>query len=105
MAWYNRVFNFGSKKPTVKRKFKTQRSYAGANTGRLFEDFITSSASADAGIKENIRDLRDRARELARNDSHMARYLSLMDSKIIVKAGSRWSARGRSCEDDNQGKL
>ncbi len=53
MAWYNRVFNFGSKKPTVKRKFKRQRSYAGANTGRLFADFITSSTSADAEIKDN----------------------------------------------------
>ena len=105
MAWYNRVFNFGSKKPTVKRKFKTQRSYAGANTGRLFADFITSSASADAEIKDNIRVLRDRARELARNDSHIARYLNLMVSNVIGKAGIRLSAKVRLDDDVNQGKL
>lgn len=104
MAWYNRIFNFGSK-PTVKRKFKKQRSYAGANTGRLFADFITSSASADAEIKDNLRVLRDRARELARNDSHIARYLNLMISNVIGKAGIRVSSKVRLDDQVNSGKL
>jgi len=104
MAWYNRIFNFGSK-PTVKKKFKMQRSYAGANTGRLFADFITSSASADAEIKDNLRVLRDRARELARNDSHIARYLNLMISNVIGKAGIRVSSKVRLDDEVNGGKL
>jgi lambda family phage portal protein len=105
MAWYNRIFNTGNKKPELKRKFKTQRSYAGASTGRLFADFITSSSSADAEIKDNIRVLRDRARELARNDSHIARYLNLMISNVIGKSGIRISSKIRLDDEVNSGKL
>ena len=91
MAWYNNIFG-GNKKP--KRKFK--RSYTGANTGRLFADFITSSTSADAEIKDNIRLLRDRSRELARNDPFIARYLNLMVSNVIGKQGVRVSSKARN---------
>ena len=91
MAWYNNIFK-NNKKP--KRRFI--RSYSGASTGRLFADFVTSSSSADAEIKDNIRILRDRARELARNDSYIARYLNLMVSNVIGKHGVRISSKSRN---------
>jgi lambda family phage portal protein len=91
MAWYNNIFR-NNKKP--KRRFI--RSYSGASTGRLFADFVTSSSSADAEIKDNIRILRDRARELARNDSYIARYLNLMVSNVIGKHGVRISSKSRN---------
>ena len=93
MAWYNRIFNVNQKKPTVKQRFK--RGYQAANTGRLFADFMTSSTSADAEIKDNLRVIRDRARELARNDSYINRYLNLMVSNIIGNHGIRVSSKGR----------
>ena len=92
MAWYNNIF--GNNKPKKRQTFK--RSYQGADTGRLFADFLTSSASADAEIKDNIRVLRDRARELARNDSYIARYLNLMVSNVIGKHGVRISSKARN---------
>ena len=91
MAWYNDIFR-NNKKP--KRRFI--RSYSGASTGRLFADFVTSSSSANAEIKDNIRILRDRARELARNDSYIARYLNLMVSNVIGKHGVRISSKSRN---------
>ena len=91
MAWYNNIFN-GNKPKT--KQFK--RSYQGANTGRLFADFFTSSNSADAEIKDNLRILRDRARELSRNDSYISRYLALMVSNIIGKHGIRVSSKSRN---------
>ena len=91
MAWYNNIFG-SNKKP--KRQFK--RSYAGANTGRLFADFLTSSTSADAEIKDNIRILRDRSRELARNDPYISRYLNLMVSNVVGKQGVRISCKSRN---------
>ena len=91
MAWYNNIFGNNNK---PKRKFK--RSYAGANTGRLFADFLTSSASADAEIKNNIRLLRDRSRELARNDPYISRYLNLMVSNVVGKHGIRVSSKSRN---------
>ena len=91
MAWYNNIFGNNNK---PKRKFK--RSSAGANTGRLFADFLTSSASADAEIKNNIRLLRDRSRELARNDPYISRYLNLMVSNVVGKHGIRVSSKSRN---------
>ena len=46
MAWYNNIFKQNKKRKTFKR------SYSGANTGRLFADFLTNSSSADAEIKD-----------------------------------------------------
>ena len=80
----------------IKKRKAYARSYTGANTGRLFADFLTTSASADAEIKDNIRILRDRARELARNDSYIARYLNLMVSNVIGKHGVRISSKSRN---------
>ena len=94
MAWYNRII--GGDTPKQKKRKAYRRSYTGANTGRLFADFVTTSTSADAEIKDNIRILRDRARELARNDSYIARYLNLMVSNVIGKHGIRVSSKARN---------
>jgi len=94
MAWYSRIL--GLDNPKIQKKQTFKRSYSGANTGRLFADFITSSTSADAEIKDNIRILRDRARELARNDSYISRYLNLMVSNVIGKHGIRVSSKARN---------
>lgn len=99
MAWYNRIFNTSTKKPTVKQRFK--RGYQAASTGRLFADFMTSSTSADAEIKDNLRVIRDRARDLARNDSYIGRYLNLMVSNIIGNHGIRVSSKGRYEDSGN----
>ena len=93
MAWYNDIFK-RSEKPKAKKRF--YRSYQGANTGRLFADFLVSSLSADAEIKDNLRLLRDRARELSRNDAFIARYLNLMVSNVIGRHGIRISSKARN---------
>lgn len=91
MAWYN----FFNNNPKPKKKpFK--RSYQGASNGRLFADFLTSSKSANAEIKDNLRTLRDRARELARNNSYINRYLNLMISNVVGKHGVRISSKARN---------
>ena len=95
MAWYDNLLG-NNKKKAKKRAFK--RSYQGANTGRLFADFLTTSTSADAEVKDNLRILRDRGRELARNDAYISRYLNLMVSNVIGKQGVRVSSK--SYNDD-----
>ena len=66
MAWYDRF----QRRPK-RRKVLNLRKYQGANTGRLFADFTQTSTSADEEIKNNLRLLRDRSRDLARNDSYV----------------------------------
>ena len=50
MAWYDRF----QRKPK-RRKVPHIRKYQGANTGRLFADFLQTSTSADEEIKNNLR--------------------------------------------------
>jgi lambda family phage portal protein len=103
MAWYNRIF--GADSPKQKKLKASKRNYTGASTGRLFADFITRSSSADADIKDNIRILRDRSRDLAKNDSYISRYLNLMVSNVIGKQGIRVSSKARLDDPVNMGKL
>lgn len=91
MAWYNNIFNRKQKKTQT---FK--RSYKAADGGRLFGDFYTTSTSADAVIKNDIRVLRDRARDLSRNDPYVTRYLNLMISNVIGKHGIKLSSKARN---------
>ena len=95
MAWYDNIINRRKKDKTIKL---SKRTYQGANIGRLFSDFSSTSKSADSEIQPNIRILRARARELARNDSYVARYLNLMISNVVGKSGIRISSKAR---DDN----
>jgi|TARA_R100000081_G_C4819215_1_gene178003 lambda family phage portal protein len=90
MAWYDRFIN--NNKKTKKYKI---RKYTGANTGRLFSDFISSSTSADAEIKDQLRILRERSRDLSRNDPYITRFLNLMISNIVGHNGIRVSVKGR----------
>jgi|14BtaG_2_1085337.scaffolds.fasta_scaffold01661_6 lambda family phage portal protein len=97
MAWYDRFTNTNKRKV---KKISSARRYAGANTGRLFSDFQASNTSADAEIKDQLRILRDRSRDLARNDSYVARYLNLMISNIIGANGIRLSVKARNPKGD-----
>ena len=93
MPWYKRIFGGRTRK-----KIPHLRSYAGANKGRLFADFFSTSKSADAELGPALRTLRDRSRELSRNDSYVRRYLALLSSNVIGTKGIRLSCKAR---DDN----
>ncbi len=51
--------------PPVRR-----RNYAGAIISRLTADWMSSQASADAEIRTSLRKLRDRSREMVRNNPY-----------------------------------
>ena len=57
------------------------RSYAAAAFNRLNSDWISSGAqSADEAMRYGLRVMRDRAREMARNNPHAVRYPRLVSS-------------------------
>jgi len=96
MAWYNNILR--RRKREEKQISLKQRTFQGASKSRLFSDFSSTSSSADSEIQPNLKVLRARARELARNDSYVARYLNLMVSNVVGKSGIRISSKAR---DDN----
>jgi len=75
-----------------------KRSYYGAETGRLFSDFITQSLSADSEISPSLRILRDRCRELSRNDPYAKRYIQILNSNVVGSAGVRLQVRKRNTD-------
>ncbi|MGU3286467.1 phage portal protein [Methylobacterium mesophilicum] len=60
-----------------------QRAYEGASQGRLSEGWFTSSTSADTEIWSASRTLRDRSRELVRNNPHAAKAVAAMVAAIV----------------------
>jgi lambda family phage portal protein len=81
---------FSRKKPLKKR------SYAGANVGRLFSDFISSSKSADEEIRPAIRILRDRSRDLTRNNEYAKRFINLAKSNVVGERGVTVQIKARN---------
>jgi len=75
---------------------KLVRNYAGANQGRLFADFIASSFSADSELKTNLPILRDRSRDLARNNEYAKRFLNLIKTNVVGEKGFSIQVRARN---------
>lgn len=73
-----------------------KRSYQGASGSRLLADFVASTTSADSEIRYNLRRLRDRSRELARNNDYMKRYLQLMAQNVVGEHGFQLQSRARN---------
>jgi lambda family phage portal protein len=81
---------FSRKKPLKKR------AYAGANQGRLFSDFVASSRSADEEIKGAIKVLRNRCRDLTRNNAYARRFISLAKANTVGDRGVTLQVKARN---------
>lgn len=79
------IFDAFKRKSTKARGL--MRSYAAANTGRLFADFGASANSADSELRGALSILRDRSRDLARNNEFAKRYLNLLKSNVVGDSG------------------
>jgi lambda family phage portal protein len=80
-------------------KRKTQkRNYQGANVGRLFSDFVTSTRSPDSEIRPAIRTLRNRARDLSRNNEYARRYLNLLRTNVVGEKGITLQVKAKNTD-------
>lgn len=60
-----------------------KRAYEGASNGRLSDGWFSSSSSADTEIWSAARTLRDRSRELVRNNPHAAKAVAALVANIV----------------------
>lgn len=60
-----------------------KRQYAGAAYNRLLSDWIASSTSQDAESRMAIRTLRNRVREMARNNDYVSNALRAISNNIV----------------------
>jgi lambda family phage portal protein len=75
-----------------------KRSYHAATVGRLFADFNSSSGSADAELRNNIAVMRNRARELVRDDVYAKRYLELLETNVVGPNGMAFQVKARNTD-------
>lgn len=75
-----------------------KRDYLAASKGRLYMDFKGSNKSADAEIRWSLRDLRNRSRDLERNNEYARRYLQLLQTNIVGESGFRLQLKGRNID-------
>ena len=85
---------FGRKKRSRKSSAVSQRLYSGANTSRLTADWVTSGSSADQEIKSSIKKLRNRSRQLCR-DNDYARVAVRQIKNNVIGTGARLQAQVR----------
>ena len=77
-------FDFLKPKP---KKMVMKREYAAASTSRLFSDFFDSNRSADSELYPVMRRMRNRSRDLARNNEYVKRYLELLKNNVVGERG------------------
>jgi lambda family phage portal protein len=75
-----------------------KREYQAASKGRLYMDFKGSNKSADAEIRWALPDLRNRSRDLERNNEYARRYLQLLQTNIVGENGFRLQLKGRNID-------
>lgn len=80
------------------KKATGKRDYLAASKGRLYMDFKGSNKSADSEIRWVLRDLRNRARDLERNNEYARRYLQLMQTNVVGENGFRLQLKARNID-------
>lgn len=87
-------------KPQLKK-----RTYASARTGRLFGDFIQSGNSADSELRFTLEVMRNRSRELIRDNEFARRYINLLKTNVVGDHGFHLQVKARNDDQslDNYG--
>ena len=103
MAWYNPT-TWGK---TERRRIPYRRNYTGANTSRLFSSFMGNSSSADKEIRPALRKMRDRVRQLSRNEPIATKALQIYRTQVVGDKGLRLQVRARNLptKDSPKGSL
>jgi lambda family phage portal protein len=81
--------------PQPQRRMQ-RRNYGGANQGRLFADFPGSMFTADGDLNQALPLLRNRCRDLARNNEYAKRFLTLMKTNVVGERGFTLQVRARN---------
>lgn len=66
-----------------KKSDKPRRSFAAAMYGRLVSNWITASTSMDAEIKTSLRSMRDRSRQLGRDNDYVKGFFREFQNNVI----------------------
>lgn len=78
------------------QKKSNKRTYQAAKVSRLNSGWTTAPTSANYELRNSLRTLRARARELSRNHSHFKKFLTMVRSNVIGPKGLQLQVRAKS---------
>lgn len=84
-----------AKRMTPKTQKIQHRIYKAAETGRLFGDWKSNDNSADAEIRYQLKLIRERCRDLARNNEYARRYIKLLERNVVGERGISLQMKSR----------
>jgi lambda family phage portal protein len=79
------AFNAAPAKALSEDKKTARRSYKGARRDRTTSDWLTSGQTTNAILRMNLRTLRERSRDLAKNDPYAKKFFRLLKSNVVGK--------------------
>lgn len=82
-------------KRALEKKLSAKRRYDGARVNRLESGWTTSPTGGNYEMRLGLRALRARAREMARNNSHFKKFLTMVRSNVIGPKGIQLQSRAR----------
>ena len=68
-------------------KIQKARGYTGAVSSRLTGDWLNPTTTGDEEIRRDLQKLRNRCRELERNNDYVRRYLAGLDTNVLGSSG------------------
>ena len=107
MPWYNPLSWNKSETETAPKTRLPRRNYQSAQAGRLLADFHGGTTSADREIRTALKTLRNRSRQLCRNNPYAARALQIYRTQVCGEKGLSLQVRARNVPtgNENQGPL
>ena len=86
------LFDFFRKDTQIKAKHKR---YYGATTNNLFSSWNSPQSTADNIIKKDLKVLRNRSRELCRNNPHAKKFLTMVKNNVVGANGIKLQSKAR----------
>lgn len=77
MNWFTRIFQRNTAKKNNKRAF------AASQFGRLLGDWVSSGTSADSEVKASLRRLRERSRQLIRDNDYARNIIRAFKTNVV----------------------
>lgn len=92
MSFWREVFGLSAPVAAPSRK---RSAYNAGTVGRLFADFQGTYGSPDADLRQDIVLMRNRARQMARDDVYVKRFLELLETNVIGDQGMVLQVKAR----------
>ena len=88
-----------------RKKKKARRSFDGAKSNRLTADWVANRGTADVHLRTDMVSLRERARDLERNDGYAEAVFIELESNIIGKSGIQLKPKALKADMRNAGGI